>query len=64
MERLIKASQLFLTLTGASAALSGSSCAGEENDLSATKPKIAEHLKDLMREAHVPNPDFPVLPGE
>ena len=25
---------------------------------------IVEHLKGRMREAHVPNPDFPVLPGE
>ena len=38
--------------------------AGEENDLAGAKPDIAEHLKALMREAHVPNPDFPVLPGE
>jgi len=37
---------------------------GEENDLAAAKPDIVDHLQDLMREAHVPNPDFPVLPGE
>ncbi len=37
---------------------------GEEHNLVDTKPEIAGHLKDLMREAHVPNPDFPVLPGE
>ena len=37
---------------------------GEENDLAAMEPGIVEHLKGLMREAHVPNPDFPVLPGE
>ena len=37
---------------------------GEENDLAAAKPEIVEHLKGLMREAHIPNPDFPVLPGE
>ena len=37
---------------------------GEENDLAGAKPEIEEHLKALMREAHVPNPDFPVLPGE
>jgi arylsulfatase A-like enzyme len=37
---------------------------GEENDLAAAKPEIVEHLKGLMREAHVPNPDFPVLRGE
>ena len=37
---------------------------GEENDLADTEPERVEHLKDLMREAHVPNPDFPILPGE
>ncbi len=37
---------------------------GEENDLAAAKPDIMDHLQELMREAHVPNPDFPVLPGE
>ena len=37
---------------------------GEEKDLADAHPEIAEHLKELMREAHVPNPDFPILPGE
>ena len=37
---------------------------GEENDRAATEPEIVEHLKGRMREAHVPTPDFPVLPGE
>ena len=38
--------------------------AGEEDDLAATESEIVEHLKGLMQEAHVPSPDFPVLPGE
>ena len=37
---------------------------GETNDLVEAEPERVEHLKALMREAHVPNPDFPVLPGE
>ena len=37
---------------------------GEEKNLAVAHPEIAEHLKELMREAHVPNPDFPILPGE
>lgn len=37
---------------------------GEANDLAEAEPEREEHLKALMREAHVPNPDFPVLPGE
>lgn len=37
---------------------------GEEHDLLAEKPDITEHLMALMQEAHVPNPDFPILPGE
>ena len=37
---------------------------GEENDLAALLPDKVEALRTLMRKAHVPNPDFPVLPGE
>ena len=37
---------------------------GEENDLAASEPGKVEALKSLMQEAHVPNPDFPVLKGE
>jgi arylsulfatase A-like enzyme len=37
---------------------------GEENDLAAAEPDRMEALKGIMQEAHVPNPDFPVLKGE
>ena len=37
---------------------------GEENDLAAAEPERVEALKALMQEAHIPNPDFPVLKGE
>ena len=37
---------------------------GEENDLVLSEPERVEALKALMREAHIPNPDFPVLKGE
>ena len=37
---------------------------GETTDLSSTHPDIVASLQRLMQEAHVPNPDFPLLPGE
>ena len=37
---------------------------GEENDLAAAEPERVEALKSIMQEAHIPNPDFPVLKGE
>ena len=37
---------------------------GEEHDLAASYPDRVAALQALMREAHVPNPDFPVLKGE
>lgn len=36
----------------------------ESRDISASRPDIAEQLYTLMCGAHVPNPDFPLLPGE
>ena len=37
---------------------------GEKNDLAAAEPDRVEALKAIMQEAHIPNPDFPVLKGE
>ena len=37
---------------------------GESRDIKDLYPDIAAELKALMDEAHVPNPDFPLLPGE
>jgi len=37
---------------------------GETTDLSAAEPEKVAALKALMDEAHIPNPDFPVLKGE
>jgi len=37
---------------------------GETTDLSASHPDVLERLQALMREAHIPNPNFPVLKGE
>ena len=37
---------------------------GETHDLSASMPEKVQELKALMDEAHIPNPDFPVLKGE
>lgn len=37
---------------------------GETTDLSAQHPDIVEELAAIMRESHVPNPNFPLLPGE
>lgn len=37
---------------------------GETDDLSGSNPGKVEELKAIMREAHIPNPDFPVLKGE
>ena len=37
---------------------------GETNDIAEANPEKVEELKALMREAHIPNPDFPILKGE
>ena len=37
---------------------------GETCDLSAAYPEVLSRLRGIMSEAHVPNPDFPVLKGE
>ena len=37
---------------------------GETRDLSADYPDVLARLQALMAEAHIPNPDFPVLKGE
>ena len=37
---------------------------GETEDLSAKMPKKMSELKTIMRESHVPSPDFPLLPEE
>ena len=37
---------------------------GETRDLSAERPDVLARLQALMAEAHIPNPDFPVLKGE
>lgn len=37
---------------------------GETNDVSASHPDIVARLQALMSEAHIPNPDFPILKGE
>lgn len=37
---------------------------GETTDLSALYPDIVSRLQAIMVDAHVPNPDFPVLKGE
>ena len=37
---------------------------GETCDLSASEPAKLAELQEIMREAHVPNPDFPLLPEE
>ena len=37
---------------------------GETRDLSTQYPEIMAQLQEIMQEAHIPNPDFPLLPGE
>lgn len=37
---------------------------GETTDLAASMPEKVESLRRIMVEAHVPNPDFPLLPEE
>ena len=37
---------------------------GETVDLSGQYPEILSELQDIMKEAHVPNPDFPLLKDE
>lgn len=37
---------------------------GETRDLSVENPEILSRLQQIMAEAHTPNPDFPILPGE
>lgn len=37
---------------------------GETKDLAASMPEMVESLGKIMEEAHVPNPDFPLLPEE
>lgn len=37
---------------------------GETQDLAAQYPDKVAELQAIMQEAHVPNPDFPLLPGE
>ena len=37
---------------------------GETTDISALYPDIVARLQAIMAEAHIPNPDFPLLPGE
>ena len=36
----------------------------ETTDLFSSHPDIAQRLLRLMSEAHIPNPDFPLLKGE
>lgn len=37
---------------------------GETENVAELYPEILERLQGIMREAHIPNPDFPLLPGE
>lgn len=37
---------------------------GETTDVAASNPSIVARLQALMQEAHIPNPDFPLLPEE
>ncbi|MBR5176497.1 MAG: arylsulfatase [Bacteroidales bacterium] len=37
---------------------------GETEDLAAKMPEKVNELKVIMDESHIPNPDFPLLPGE
>ena len=37
---------------------------GETSDLASREPGKVDELKKLMKEAHIPNPDFPLLPDE
>ena len=37
---------------------------GETTDLAARYPDKVSELSDIMRSSHIPNPDFPLLPGE
>lgn len=37
---------------------------GETTDLSADNPEKVAELQAIMSEAHIPNPDFPILKGE
>ena len=37
---------------------------GETRDLIGSRPEKFEELKAIMKEAHVPNPDFPILREE
>ena len=37
---------------------------GETEDLAAKMPEKVNELKVIMEESHIPNPDFPLLPGE
>ncbi len=36
----------------------------ETKNVADKNPEIVKKIKDFMREAHVPNPDWPLLPGE
>ena len=37
---------------------------GETEDVAELYPEVMERLQGIMREAHIPNPNFPLLPGE
>ena len=37
---------------------------GETEDVAELYPEVVERLQGIRREAHIPNPDFPLLPGE
>ena len=37
---------------------------GETHDVAADNPEVLDRLMQIMEEAHIPNPDFPLLPGE
>lgn len=37
---------------------------GETRDVSSENPSVVSRLKQIMLDAHIPNPDFPVLKGE
>ena len=37
---------------------------GETTDLAASTPKKVAELQAMMRDSHIPSPDFPLLPGE
>ena len=37
---------------------------GETHDVAADNPEVLDRLMQIMEQAHIPNPDFPLLPGE